>query len=75
MSLRGVRGEQHTNCKLKTWQIEKIFKRANEGEKQAALAMEFGVNQQTISAIKLGKRWKHLGLCERKKDEGHGNQT
>jgi hypothetical protein len=64
MSLCGVRGEQHANHKLKEWQIRQIFKRANDGEKQEALAIEFGINQRTISAIKLGKRWKHLGLVK-----------
>lgn len=62
MSLRGARGEQHTLSKLKTAQVIEIFKRAWDGEKQEALAFEYNVNQQVISAIKLGKRWKHLGL-------------
>jgi len=69
MSLRGVRGEQHGNCKLKSWQIRQIFKRANDGEKQEALANEFGINQRTISAIKLGKRWKHLGLVKNEQNK------
>lgn len=62
MSLRGARGEQHTLSKLKNAQVIEIFKRAWAGEKQEALAFEYKVNQQVISAIKLGKRWKHLGL-------------
>lgn len=62
MSLRGTRGMAHHNRKLSIAQVRQIYKRANDGEKQEALAMEFKVNQRTISAIKLKKRWKCLNL-------------
>jgi len=64
MSLCGVRGEQHANHRLKVSQVIEIFNRANNGERQSKLARKFKVNQRTISAIKLGKRWKHLGLVK-----------
>lgn len=62
MSLRGTRGMDHHNRKLSVAQVRQIYKRANEGEKQEALAIEFGINQRTVSAIKLKKRWKCLNL-------------
>ena len=58
----GVRGERHPRSRLKDHQVRDIFRRAWLGEKQLALASEYGVNQRLISAIKLGKRWKHLNL-------------
>ena len=58
----GVRGEAHALSKLKTAQVMENFRRAWEGEKQIALAAEYGVDQQMISSIKLSKRWKHLEL-------------
>lgn len=41
-------------------QVDAIRRRAAEGEKQIALAMEFGVTQQSISAIVRGKRHRRL---------------
>lgn len=55
-------GENHYNRKLTNRAVKEIFRRVHNGEKQIALAMEFNVNQSTISAIKLGIRWKHLKL-------------
>lgn len=55
-------GENHYNRKLTNGKVKEIYRRVHNGEKQIALAMEFNVNQSTISAIKLGIRWKHLGL-------------
>ena len=62
MSKSGVRGEDHGNARLTTVEVQQIHKRAWDGEKQAALAAEYGVGQQLISAIKMGKRWSVLGL-------------
>lgn len=60
--MHGMRGVQHTNCKLTENKVREIFRRARNGEKQVALAAEFRVGQQTISAIKRGDRWRHLEL-------------
>lgn len=65
MSVSGTRGEMHYNCRLSQNQVREIFRRANAGEKQEALAFEFKINQRTVSAIKLGKRWKSLNLVGR----------
>ena len=62
MGLCGVRGEMHPNSRLTQSQVREIFRRANAGENQLRLAKQFKVNQRTISAIKLGKRWKSLNL-------------
>jgi hypothetical protein len=50
--------------------VKEIFRRVHNGEKQIALAAEFNVNQSTISAIKLGIRWKHLNLMKDETNEG-----
>ena len=57
-SLRAIRfvrckpGEDNIMSKLSNVQSIAIYQRANNGEPQAALAVEFGVSEQTISAIK-----------------------
>ena len=65
----GVRGEMHPNSRLSQSQVREIFHRANSGENQMRLAKKFKVNQRTISAIKLGKRWKSLNLLKEKADD------
>lgn len=65
-NMRGVRGELHPNRKLTSQQVKQIFIRANANEKQESLAVEFRINQRTVSAIKLGKRWRCLNLNEKK---------
>lgn len=62
-------GENHYNRKLTNQKVKEIYRRVHNGEKQIALALEFNVNQSTISAIKLGVRWKHLNLGKDKIDE------
>jgi len=62
-------GENHYNRKLTNRKVQDIYRRVHNGEKQIALAAEFNVNQSTISAIKLGARWKHLNLRKDKPDE------
>jgi hypothetical protein len=49
-------------AKLKEHQVREIYRRVHSGEKQEALACEFRVKQSTISAIKLGIRWRCLNL-------------
>ena len=61
-ALCGVRGEQHPNARLTDGQVREIFRRAWAREPQRIIAKKFGINQRLVSAIKLGKRWKHLGL-------------
>lgn len=51
-------GEFHGNAKLTAAQVLAI--RSRQGQTQRSLAKEFGVNQQHISDIRLGKRWAHL---------------
>jgi len=67
--MHGTRGVQHPNCKLTERTVREIFRRANNGEKQVALAAEFKVGQQIISAIKRGERWRHLNLRVEKDPE------
>lgn len=67
--MHGTRGAQHPNCRLREGQVREIYRRANLGEKQVALAAEFKVGQQIISAIKCGTRWRHLGLVRDREEQ------
>jgi uncharacterized protein (DUF433 family) len=40
--------------------VKVIFQRLQEGEKGAAIARDFAISQQSISAIKTGKSWGHV---------------
>jgi hypothetical protein len=44
-------------AKLTADQVSNIRKRLAHGERQAAIAADFGVGFQAISKIKLGQRW------------------
>lgn len=67
--MHGTRGAQHHNCRLREGQVREIYRRATAGEKQMALAAEFKVGQQIISAIKCGTRWRHLGLVKDREEQ------
>lgn len=54
------RGAGNSNSKLTEEQVTEIRKRIEQGESQKALAEHFGVKPNTISDIKLRKRWKHV---------------
>ena len=47
-------------CKLSDDDVLAIRRRALAGEKQGALAVEYGVSSPTISLIKSGRTWRHL---------------
>ena len=59
---RGARGEAHGHSKLTEAQVNEIYIRAWEGEKQIALGAEYNICQQQVSKIKINKRWQVLGL-------------
>jgi len=54
------KGEKHRSAKLKVSDIPIIRQRLSEGHFQTAIARDYGVTQGIISAIKLGKNWKHV---------------
>ena len=56
-ALKKVRGANHGNAKLVEHEAHEIRRRLEEGESGKSLAEEFHVSRQTISQIKLGKRW------------------
>ncbi len=56
---RAIRGEDRTQAKLTEAAVLEIRARW-PGEKQSALAAEFGVAQMTISNIVRRKRWMHI---------------
>lgn len=55
---RIAHGSEHYAAKLTEANVAEIRKRVAAGEKQVALATEFGVSFQQISSIVSGKRWK-----------------
>lgn len=63
---RGVRGSIHHNSKLSEMEVRDIFARA-ETEPYKIIANDYDIHHHTVSNIRNGFRWKHLGLCERKK--------
>lgn len=56
-----TRGELHGMAKLREEEAVEIRKRAWAGESGRSLAAEFGVTPGTISAIKHGRLWRHVG--------------
>lgn len=48
------------NAKLTVEQVATIRQRLADGQKQTALAQEYGVDQSAISHIKRGKNWRNI---------------
>lgn len=60
-----LNGENHPKTKLTPYIVRNIKIRANEGVDNRTLAKEFGVSHSNISAIVLGKSWKHIDIPTR----------
>ncbi len=54
------RGDEHPSSKITEDQVLEIQRRILAGERQSALAAEFGVSPATVSLIKHGKCRKYL---------------
>ena len=60
---RSRRGEKHGSAKLTAVQVRKIKAMLAEDKMfMSEIALEFGVSQTTIHAIKSGKTWRHVQL-------------
>jgi hypothetical protein len=57
---RSLKGGRHHQAKLSEAQVIEIRSRYASGERQVALAEEFGVGQTQISHIVTRKQWGHL---------------
>ncbi len=57
---RIAHGEQHCRAKLTEQGVRDIRRRAAEGERQSALAREYGVDAMTIWFIVHRKKWLHV---------------
>jgi transcriptional regulator len=57
-----VRGEGHPDAKLTEANVIEVRRLYREGVKQVELARRFGVGQDCVSRIVLGKAWKHLKI-------------
>lgn len=58
-----ARGERVGSSKLTDANVREILRRLAAGEKQSALALEFGVVHQLVSQIAHGRIWKHLDVA------------
>lgn len=54
------RGERCGSAKLTSRQVDEIRQRFAQGERQSALAREYGVSQSNISQIVNRKRWSYV---------------
>jgi hypothetical protein len=52
-----VRGEDSHNAKLNRDQVEEIVLRILNGDRQATIAEDYGVDKATISSIAIGRNW------------------
>lgn len=52
-------GENHIHAKLRESDILEIRKLLSDGECQKLIAKKFGICQQQVSRINIGKRWMH----------------
>jgi len=57
---RQPRGERHYMARLTEAQVRELRARAGAGEVQAALAREYGVADETVSAIMHRRTWAHV---------------
>lgn len=60
----GVRGVRVGSSILKVNQVKEIKYRLKNGERGRKIAKEFGVNESTVSCIKLRKNWKQVLIHE-----------
>lgn len=56
-------GSKNNHAKLTEQQVREIRGRYAAGDRQTALAAEFGVTQANISVIVRGEGWKHVPVC------------
>lgn len=56
---RVARGRRVTSAKLDDAGARDVRQRLARGESQSSIARSVGVNQTTVSAIKLGRTWRH----------------
>ena len=66
--MKPVRGESHKLSKLTEENVREIRSRLTGGENQRVIAADFGVHRHTVSDIKLGKTWGHVGTDGPAKD-------
>ncbi len=59
-NIEAMNGEGHPFTKLTAYIVRQIKIRASQGVDNHTLAKEFGVTHSNISAIVLGKSWKHV---------------
>lgn len=62
-------GEKHPATKLTAEKVRSIKAHSNLGASNKDLAEIFGVSHSNISAIVLGKSWKHIKVTARDKDD------
>lgn len=55
-------GETNGNHELTEHQAREVLRRSLTGENQTKIAVEFGISQANVSAIKLRQTWKHLAV-------------
>lgn len=55
-------GEGHSKTYLSELQVREIFKLYEEGVSTKAIAQRFGTNKYTLSNLRRGRTWRHLGL-------------
>jgi hypothetical protein len=65
-------GENHPKTKLTAYLVRQIKIKASEGVDNKTLAKEFGVTHSNISAIILGKSWKHVDIPTREPNHNPG---
>lgn len=61
---RSARGAKNSHARLTEGQVLRVRELASEGLSQAAIGTLFGVGQTTVSAIVIGRNWKHLPVKE-----------
>lgn len=60
MIVRQARGESQGHALLTEAEVCAIRERYRSGERQTALALEYGVHQTTVSDIVRRKSWQHI---------------
>lgn len=63
-------GEKHASARLTEDQVQEILRRLVAGDKQAAIAADFGVSRSHVSHIRRGRSWTHLGGAPAQERQG-----
>lgn len=62
--VESIRGERSPRAKLKNWQVAEMKAAFNAGARTSDLAAKYAVSKQTVSGIRVGRKWTHVEAAQ-----------